>query len=216
MHYSFEVPEGRSETIPLNVYLKIFGTYLGSRWQLLLILVLTIGGNIVLQLINPRIISTFIDNALEGAAQDVLIRMAVTFLILSLVQQGLVLVSTYLAQLIAWGSTNDLRNDVMAHCLSLDLSFHNNHTPGEMIERIVGDIQQLGDFFSRMTVLLTANILLIAGILFQLWKEDWRLGLPLTIFVVVVLAILFFTRNIAVKSFRAARQAFASVFGFVE
>ena len=216
MQYSYEVPKGRSEKIPLDVYVKIFGTYLSSRWKLLLVLFVTVVGSIVFQLINPQIISNFIDKALAGASQDVLFQLAITFLVLSLLQQGLVMVSTYLAQLIAWGSTNDLRNDVMQHCLRLDLSFHNNHTPGEMIERIVGDIQQLGDFFSRMTVMLSANICLIGGILVLLWREDWRLGLTLSVFVIIILVVLYLTRNIAVKSFREARKAFAELFGFIE
>ncbi|MCD4752449.1 MAG: ABC transporter ATP-binding protein/permease [Anaerolineaceae bacterium] len=216
MQYSYEVPDGRSDKIPLNVYVKIFGTYLGSRWKLLLVLFITVVGSIVFQLINPQIISNFIDKALAGDPHDVLIQLAVTFLVLSLLQQGLVMVSTYLAQLIAWGSTNDLRNDVMQHCLRLDLSFHNNHTPGEMIERIVGDIQQLGDFFSRMTVMLSANICLIGGILVLLWREDWRLGLTLAVFVIIILMVLYLTRNIAVKSFREARKAAADLFSFIE
>ncbi len=216
MQYSYEVPDGRSDKIPLDVYVKIFGAYLGSRWKLLLALFITVVGSIVFQLINPQIISNFIDKAMAGSPQDVLVQLAITFLIFSLLQQGLVMVSTYLAQLIAWESTNDLRNDVMQHCLRLDLSFHNNHTPGEMIERIVGDIQQLGDFFSRMTVMLSANICLIGGILVLLWREDWRLGITLTVFVSIILIVLYLTRNIAVKSFRDARKAAADLFSFIE
>ncbi|MBN2046438.1 MAG: ABC transporter ATP-binding protein, partial [Anaerolineaceae bacterium] len=105
---------------------------------------------------------------------------------------------------------------MMDHCLRLDLPFHNNHTPGEMIERIEGDIQQLGDFFSRMTTVVLANLLLMAGVLVLMWRENWQLGLTLTVFLVAILLVLYFTRNIAVKSMHAERQARADLFGFIE
>ncbi|NSW53702.1 MAG: ABC transporter ATP-binding protein [Anaerolineae bacterium] len=216
MQYSYEVPEGRRETIPLRVYLNLFGRYLGSRWQLLALLVTAVLGDIALQLINPQIVSSFIDTALAGGENHLLVGLAVRFLVFSILQSALALSATYVAQLVTWGATNDLRNDVMAHTLRLDLSFHNNHTPGEMIERIVGDIQQLGDFFSRMTVVLMANIFLIGGILVLLWRENWLLGVVLSAFILVILTVLYLTRNIAVKSFRENRKAFADLFGFIE
>ena len=216
MQYSYEVPEGKSQKIPLRVYVGIFGKYLASRWKLVLVIAFCILVNIVLRLINPQLISNFIDGAMAGIASTELTRLAVLFLIFSILEQGFMILGSYVIQLVTWGATNELRNDVMAHTLRLDLSFHNNHSPGEMIERIVGDIAQLGNFFSRMTITLVANLLIIISIVGLLWRENWTLGAVLAAFISVILVILYLTRNIAVQSFRDVRKSYADLFGFIE
>ncbi len=172
--------------------------------------------NIVLRLVNPQLISNFIDSSMAGAPQNELMRLAVLFLIFSIIEQGFMILGSYVIQLVTWGATNELRNDVMEHTLGLDLSFHNNHSPGEMIERVVGDIQQLGDFFSRMTITLVANLLIIVSIVALLWREYWTMGAILAGFISVILVVLYLTRNIAVQSFRNVRKSYADLFGFIE
>jgi len=44
--------------------------------------------------------------------------------------------------------------------LNLDLPFHKAHTPGELIERIDGDVSTLANFFSQFTIKVAANGLL--------------------------------------------------------
>ena len=216
MQYSYEVPEGRSQRIPLRVYISIFGRYLSSRWKLVAVIAFCILANIVLRLINPQLISNFIDGAMAGQPRSELLRLAILFLIFSIFEQGFMILGAYVTQLVTWGATNDLRNDIMEHTLSLDLSFHNNHSPGEMIERIVGDIHQLGNFFSRMTITMIANLLIIVSIVVLLWRENWSMGAILAGFISVILVILYLTRNIAVQSFRDVRKSYADLFGFME
>src|SRR5690606_25456230 len=81
---------------------------------------------------------------------------------------------------------NALRLDLFRHVLDLDMSFHKERTPGELIERIDGDVTHLSNFFSQFVVQLMAGLLLILGILVLFWLEDWRVALSLTIYVVVV------------------------------
>ena len=53
----------------------------------------------------------------------------------------------------------------MLHCLRLDMSFHKAHAPGELIERLDGDVTALGNFFSQMVIRLFGNALLAMGVL---------------------------------------------------
>ena len=57
-----------------------------------------------------------------------------------------------MGELLGWSTTNDLRADLMSHCLSLDAQFHATHPPGELIERIDGDLDGLSLFFSQFLV----------------------------------------------------------------
>ena len=63
------------------------------------------------------------------------------------------------------------------HTLGLDMSFHNARTPGELVERIDGDIERLANFFSQLTVALIGGMVMVAGIIAITWVEDLRGGL---------------------------------------
>src|SRR5438105_14486475 len=96
------------------------------------------------------------------------------------------------------------------------MPFHKTHTPGEMIERIDGDVTALSKFFSQFVIQVLGNILLMSGVLVMLTLEDWRIGLGLTVFVAGALCALNATRNLAIAAMDNERQASADLFGFLE
>jgi ABC-type multidrug transport system fused ATPase/permease subunit len=173
-------------------------------------------GNIGLQIANPQIMRTFIDAALAGEARQRLVIAALAFIGIALLQQVISICVTYLGQNVAWTATNALRAELAQHCLKLDMSFHNAHTPGEMIERIDGDIAELSNFFSQFVIMLVGNALMLVGILTVLFFEDWRAGLAFAAFAMIAISVLFRLREVAVPSRKALRQAEADLFGFVE
>ena len=202
--------------IPLRAYWTLLVSYLkphGPKAALLGVLVLS---SIALQLANPQIMRRFMDTALSGGAPDVLLRVALAFLAVALVQQGVGVLATYVGENVGWSATNALRADLAEHCLRLDLSFHNAHTPGEMIERLDGDVTALANFFSQFVVQVLGNALLLLGVLVLLAREDWRVGGVLAAFASLALVILGRVRGLAVPHWAAERQASADLFGYLE
>ena len=179
-------------------------------------MVVSLLGNIGLQLVNPQLLRYFIDEAQSGSPIGRLVAVAVLFTVVALVQQVFNVVATYTSGRVGWTATNALRADLARHCLHLDMSFHNNRTSGEMIERIDGDAEQLGSFFSTFVIQILGSVILLAGVLFLLFREDWRAGIALTIFATIVLIALFRLRNLTVDRFRAVREASTQTFGFIE
>ena len=202
--------------IPLKQYWDLLYKYLRPQWKVSILLALLLAGNIVLQLINPQIIRAFIDAAQAGAATGILVNAALLFLGLAVMQQVVSVAASYFSEIVAWTATNALRVDLAQHCLNLDLSFHNAHTPGEMIERVDGDINNLAEFFSRFIVELLANGLLLAGVLAMLWRENWLVGLGLSVFVTISMLVMLKYRNVAVPHWTAERQASADFYSFLE
>ena len=173
-------------------------------------------GGIGLQLLSPQVIRYFIDEALAGSPVSRLIAAAALFTVIAVAQQLVNVLATYTSGRVGWAATNALRADLAKHCLSLDMSFHNGRTPGEMIERIDGDANELGGFFSTFVISLLGNVLLLVGILALLFREDWRAGLALTAFSAVMLAVLARMRHLAVAQSKAERDASTETFGFIE
>lgn len=202
--------------ISFSQYKQLFGTYLGPQKGQVVLLGVLILVNLALQLIIPQIMGNFIDSVTQGAAITSLVRLGVVFLITALLQQLFDIVSTYYTQNVAWRATNSLREDLVRHTLSLDMSFHKAHPPGEMISRIDSDINTLNDFFSQFLLRLAGNFLLVIAILVLLFREDWRIGLVLTGFSLVAMLVLLRFRNIAVPHWEAERKAEADLFSFLE
>jgi ATP-binding cassette subfamily B protein len=180
---------------------------------LLLSLLITV--HLGLQLVNPQIVRSFIDTAMEGGTTGRLTGTALLFLGVAVASQVLSLGVSYLSQNLAWKATNTLRLDLTLHCLRLDMSFHKAHTPGELIERVDGDVTELGNFFSQMIIRFVANGLLVLGILALVIREDWRIGLVGAVYVVLVVTLLRRVQEPASEAWRASRQANAELFGFL-
>jgi ABC-type bacteriocin/lantibiotic exporter with double-glycine peptidase domain len=104
---------------------------------ILLLLLLT---TTAFQLINPQIVQRFIDTASAKGAVTSLLGLAGWYLAIAVCNQIITVSLSYIGNDVAWRATNRLRADLLQHCLRLDMRFHNLKTPGEMIERIDGDV----------------------------------------------------------------------------
>ena len=199
-----------------RIYLRLLVRYLRPQLGQTVLLLFVLCANILLQLINPLIMRRLLDSALAGGPVELLTRLALFFIAIAVVQQTAAVGSTVLAENIGWRATNALRRDLARHCLRLDVSFHQQHTPGEMIERIDGDINAMARFFSQFVVQILGNILLLIGVIVVLCREDLRVGAAIGLFVVITLIALLRLRNLAVPFWQRSREASARFFGFVE
>jgi ABC-type multidrug transport system fused ATPase/permease subunit len=173
-------------------------------------------GVIGLQIINPQILRRFIDTVAAGSSLQSLTGIALLFLTVALGTHMLTVATVYVGEDLAWRATNALRADLTMHCLRLDMAFHNVHTPGELVERIDGDVGELSRFFSRFVIVIVINILLFAGVLLVLFLTDWRIGLAAAGLAVTMVAIMYVFRKPLARRWEKARQASAAQTGFLE
>ena len=202
----------------LRRYWSLLYKYLRPQRKRVALLALLLLSSILLRVINPQIIGWFINTATSGGqnAGSALIGGAAVFLIFALVTQVLSVGATYVGENVGWYATNSLRADLMLYALKLDMSFHNKRTPGEMIERIDGDVMDLAIFFSQFIVQILGNLLLLVGVLVALYLTDWRIGVALTLYSVGSLLALNRVREIATPLWKAARDASTDQFAFIE
>jgi len=201
--------------IPVRAYFKLLTDYLRPLRPRVVLLSAVLFGTIGLQLVNPQLIKRFIDGALEGRGASALIPLAVTFMLVAIIQQALAIWATYLAEDVGWTATNRLRANLTDHVLHLDMGFHKGHSSGELIERIDGDVTALSNFFSAMMIKVVGNGALVVGVLVMLWLESWIVGLSVTIFTVLALVGMTGLHRVAVPRWKAVRASAAEAFGFV-
>jgi len=201
--------------IPLKEYLELLQTYLRPQWHRVLLLVLLLLGGIGLQLWTPLLLRSFIDTATGGGPLATLIQIALVYVIAALVQQGLQAYSGYLGEDLSWTATNELRVRLAEHCLRLDMGFHKAHNPGQMIERIDGDVTGLSAFFSQLIIGIASNLVLVVGVVLLLFREDWRVGIAMALFASLAVFAMLRVRSIAVPYMAAVRQSSALFYGFL-
>lgn len=184
-----------------------------GKLAVLLVMLLTSTG---LQLLNPQIIRRFIDTAASGGILGDLVQLAGLFLLIAVSNQLITIAVSYLGNDVAWRATNRMRGDLLKHCLRLDMRFHNVKTPGEMIERVDGDVTSISNFFAMFIVQVIGSFVLLAGILGFMFTINVPIALVMTVFTLLSILFMVVIRNLGVESSKNERAASASLFSLIE
>ncbi|HRE02095.1 MAG TPA: ABC transporter transmembrane domain-containing protein, partial [Ilumatobacteraceae bacterium] len=94
------------------------------------------------------------------------------------------MVVAWFATVTAWRTTNTIRLDTTRHVLGLDHEFHRTHTPGELIQRVDGDVTAVSDFLGSVVPKAAGSALLVLGVVVVLAVLDWRLAVGTLVYVV--------------------------------
>ena len=170
--------------IPLRSYLRLLGSHLRPHARRVAALAAALVVAVGIGLTIPQLLQRIIDEGLSGSGAD-LTPLALTVCVLAVALQLLRVTATWLAEDLGWRATNELRSELTAHVLDLDLGFHSSHPPGELIERVDGDVTALSNFFSAMIVHVAANALLLVGIAVLMARELWAAGLVAAVLMLV-------------------------------
>ncbi len=201
--------------IPVRAYFRLFTGYLRPYRGQAALLAVVLAATISLQLVNPQLIAVFIDRAIDGADVASLVPLAIAFIVIAVIHQTLLVWATALAERIGWSATNQLRSDLTDHVLHLDMGFHKGTSPGELIERIDGDVTALSNFFSSMMIKVLGNGVLLTGILVLLWIQSWIVGLSITAFTILALAGMVRLHGVTVPWQKEIRATSAEMYGFI-
>lgn len=126
----FRGPESRLLAATLRPEARAFSAVL-----LLLLVVLGI------RLALPALLGVFVDRAIGGHPLSSLTVLAVVYVAAALTAEVLQLGVTWASVHLSWRSGNRLRERLARHATRLDLAWHGRHSPGQLIERIDGDVE---------------------------------------------------------------------------
>ncbi len=169
-----------------------------------------------LPLIGPQITRAIVDGARSGDPTGTLVGLAALYLGVAVAGQAATVGTAFIASRQAWDSTNRLRERLADHALHLDLSYHGRRSPGEMIERVDGDVVALAELVVAFLLDIVASALLLAGVLVLVTLADVRIGAALVVYAVLALVVVARLQRRAVPSAAAVRETSAAVFGNLE
>lgn len=209
-------PDNVYRRVSVRAYATLLAHYLRPLWKGVAWLSLFVFGYTAVRLTAPQIVADFIDTARAGGDLEDLLWMAALYVGVAIGRQVAFLGSSYFSQDVGWRATNRMRDELADHCLRLDMDFHGEHTPGELVERVDGDTATLANFLSAFAARVTSGLLLLIGVLVLVWREDERLGLAMTVFALFAFFVINLTRSIAVPIYAAEREGFSRLYGFIE
>ena len=106
------------------------------------------------------------------------------FLIVAVATQLINMAVAWMATITAWHTTNGIRIGLARHVLGLSHAFHRQHTPGELIQRVDGDVTPCRDFMGRVIPRAAGALFTVVGMIGVLVVVDWRLALGALVYVV--------------------------------
>ena len=183
------------------------------RWVGLGVLV-AIGSALILT--GPLIVREIVDQATAGTTQAALTRLAVLFLIVAVATQLIIMAVAWMATVTAWHTTNGIRINLARHVLGLSHGFHRQHTPGELIQRVDGDVTSVSDFMGKVIPRAAGALFTMIGMIVVLVVVDWRLALGALVYVIAAVAVIVRGRHQAVGESSDEMGSYARLYGGIE
>jgi ATP-binding cassette subfamily B protein len=184
-----------------------------ARWFVLGVLVAI---SSALLLAGPLVVRRLVDEAAAGATASQIRNLALLFLVIALAAQVVAVIVSWSATTAAWTTTNELRLQMTRHVLGLDHEFHRRHTPGELIQRVDGDVTSVSEFLGLVVPKAFGAVLLIGGMVVVLAVVDWRLAIGLSLYLAVTFAIVVRSRHRAVLESSDEMGALGRLYGGIE
>ena len=167
-------------------------------------------------LAGPLIVRRIVDEATDGTTARAIVGLGILYLVVAAVTQVLNVVVVRSATIAAWRITNGLRLDITRHVLGLDHEFHRKHTPGELIQRVDGDVTNVSNFLSQVVPKVLGAALVLSGMLGVLTVLDWRLGLGMLAYLALSILLVMSMRHRAVRESSDEMGSYARLYGGIE
>ncbi len=160
----------------------------------------------VLTLIPPLIIREIIDEAIPRGIMEQIIFLVLLALGVYALEAGIRGFKAYYGHVVAQEITRDMRNDLYSHYQRLNLGFHDNKKTGELMSRVVDDLNRMQEFVHHGPEALVGSLALLVGTVGVMFFLSVRLTLVSLIFVPVLLIFSRFMLKKMHMAFRETRE----------
>lgn len=123
---------------------------------------------------------------------------------------------TYFTNVISYKTVRDLRRDVFCKFNDVPLSYIDTHSHGDLISRVINDVDAVGDGLSQMFLQLFSGIVTILGTMVFMFIIDWRIALAVIILTPLSLFVATFIGKMTHNRFARQQQLQGDISSYVE
>jgi ATP-binding cassette, subfamily B, multidrug efflux pump len=151
--------------------------YVGPHKKLMLVGALLLPLVALCQLVMPYLLKVVVDGPIKNKDLDGIARIAIIYLVVTLLQKALLLAKVYVMQLLGQRVITDLRRTLFQKVSRLSMSYFDREPMGKIINRLTNDIDSLNEFLSSGLVQIVADLFLLIGIVIAMFILDTELAL---------------------------------------
>lgn len=123
---------------------------------------------------------------------------------------------TYFTNVISYKTVRDLRRDVFCKFNDVPLSYIDTHSHGDLISRVINDVDAVGDGLSQMFLQLFSGIVTILGTMVFMFIIDWRIAFAVIILTPLSLFVAAFIGKMTHNRFARQQQLQGDISSYVE
>ncbi len=123
---------------------------------------------------------------------------------------------TYFTNVISYKTVRDLRRDVFCKFNDVPLSYIDTHSHGDLISRVINDVDAVGDGLSQMFLQLFSGVVTILGTMVFMFMIDWRIALAVIILTPLSLFVAAFIGKMTHNRFARQQQLQGDISSYVE
>ncbi len=125
-------------------------------------------------------------------------------------------IMTYFTNVLSYKTVRDLRREVFNKFNSVPLSYIDTNPHGDLIGRIINDVDAVGDGLTQMFLQLFSGIVTIVGTLVFMLMIDWRIALTVVVLTPLSLFVAGFIGKLSHKRFARQQYLQGDISSYVE
>lgn len=180
------------------------GSYLKPYWKQMLLVVATILMSSVLSIMPAVLTGRIIDEGLIGRDLNMLVRLLLISLAVTLGANLIGVLESYLNTWIGQHITYDMRNSMYRHLQSMPHQFFTTNHPGEIITRMTSDISGVQQLITGTLTGILSNIITLGVSLLAMYQKNWILA---TISIIIVPFFTLPTKRVGKARWSLTREA---------
>jgi len=150
-----------------------------------------------IQLLNPLLIRWVIDQVITPGRWGLLFWGSFSIAGLTVLRAAILFVQRYAMSWVSQRAVYDMRNQLYEHLQQLSFGFYDSAQTGQLMSRLIADVQNVNRFFSMGIMNFTSSVVTIAGVLMVMVRLDWRLtAVTMIIMPPLVFGVVQFSRQV--------------------
>lgn len=194
--------------------LKKIKPYYGYLLLALLSAVISVSLTLYIPVLTGRAVDNIIDAGkvnFENIVQ-ILIYIAVGIVGVTVFQW----IMNYFTNIISYKTVRDLRREIFDKFNSVPLSYIDSHPHGDLISRVINDVDAVGDGLTQMFLQLFSGVVTIVGTLIFMLMIDWRIALTVVVLTPLSLFVAAFIGKLSHKRFSEQQLLQGEISSYVE
>lgn len=125
-------------------------------------------------------------------------------------------IMNYFTNIISYKTVRDLRRDIFRKFNNVPLSYIDTHPHGDLISRVINDVDAVGDGLTQMFLQLFSGVVTIVGTLIFMLMIDWRIAVAVVVLTPLSLFVATFIGKLTHKRFREQQILQGDISSYVE